>query len=169
MLLIVSCSSGLYCKLLHRISDYFTFQILISSFIPRLLSYNHLIPVNLSWIGLKDLISVVLLRGKYKKQRILELLSALTSIMTCWVSLHTINVSLWFFCCLFRVLVLLLLGPWHVLFIIFAVAGTTVETGSVIEAVVLDVSKTDHLVDLSLKADFIDKFKESSRNQNKKV
>ncbi|XP_024021580.1 rRNA biogenesis protein RRP5 isoform X2 [Morus notabilis] len=47
-------------------------------------------------------------------------------------------------------------------------AGTTVETGSVIQAVVLDVSITEHLVDLSLKTELIGKFKESSRSQNDK-
>jgi rRNA biogenesis protein RRP5 len=41
----------------------------------------------------------------------------------------------------------------------FAVAGNTLERGSVIRASVLDVSKIERLVDLSLKLEFVDKSK----------
>lgn len=44
----------------------------------------------------------------------------------------------------------------------FAVAGTNVETGSIIRAVVLDVAKSEHLVDLSLKPEFVYKHKKES-------
>ncbi|PON46626.1 Polyribonucleotide nucleotidyltransferase [Parasponia andersonii] len=51
----------------------------------------------------------------------------------------------------------------------YQLAGTIVETGSSIRATVLDVSKTEHLVDLSLKTMFIDKCRaESSRSQSHK-
>lgn len=54
---------------------------------------------------------------------------------------------------------------------LFAVAGTIVEAGSIVRAVVLDVAKSEHLVDLSLKPEFIGKLKEESfRSQaHKKV
>lgn len=46
-----------------------------------------------------------------------------------------------------------------------------VERGSTIQAAVLDVSKTERLVDLSLKAELVDKWKgeNSSRQTNRKV
>ena len=48
-------------------------------------------------------------------------------------------------------------------------AGNNVQTGSTIEAVVLDVSKTERLVDLSLKTEIIEKIKEeSSRSKSHK-
>lgn len=52
-----------------------------------------------------------------------------------------------------------------------AVGGSTVEIGSVIRAVVLDVAKAERLVDLSLRPELIDKSKEqsSSKNSQKKV
>ena len=45
------------------------------------------------------------------------------------------------------------------------------ETGSTIQAAVLDVSKTERLVDLSLKPELVDKWKggSSSRQTNRKV
>lgn len=52
--------------------------------------------------------------------------------------------------------------------LIFAVAGTIVETGSIIQAVVLDVAKAEHLVDLSLKPEFVNNLKqESSKSQTR--
>lgn len=55
--------------------------------------------------------------------------------------------------------------------ICLAVAGATVETGSVIQAAILDVAKAECLVDLSLKMVFIDRFREanSNRQAQKKV
>lgn len=52
-----------------------------------------------------------------------------------------------------------------------AASGSTVETGSTIQAAVLDVSKTERLVDLSLKPELVDKRKgqNSSRKTSKKV
>ncbi|XP_040372263.1 rRNA biogenesis protein RRP5 isoform X1 [Rosa chinensis] len=48
----------------------------------------------------------------------------------------------------------------------YQLAGTTVETGSIVRAVVLDVAKAEHLVDLSLKPEFITNLKqESSKSQ----
>lgn len=48
----------------------------------------------------------------------------------------------------------------------FPVAGTIVESNSVIQAAVLDVSKIERLVDLSLKPEFINRAKkESSRSK----
>lgn len=54
---------------------------------------------------------------------------------------------------------------------VFAVGGATVETGSVIQAAILDVAKAERLVDLSLKTVFIDRFSEesSSRQAQKQV
>ena len=53
----------------------------------------------------------------------------------------------------------------------FAVGGITVETGSIVRAVVLDVAKIEHLVDLSLRAAFVDILREetSKVDINKKV
>ncbi|KAH9674101.1 rRNA biogenesis protein RRP5 [Citrus sinensis] len=50
-------------------------------------------------------------------------------------------------------------------------AGATVESGSVIQAAILDVAKAERLVDLSLKTVFIDRFREanSNRQAQKKV
>lgn len=42
--------------------------------------------------------------------------------------------------------------------------GTTAERGSTVQAVVLDVAKTERLVDLSLKPEFLDRHKEDSSN-----
>ena len=42
--------------------------------------------------------------------------------------------------------------------------GTTAERGSPVQAVVLDVAKTEHLVDLSLKPEFLDRHREDSSN-----
>ncbi|XP_004303371.1 PREDICTED: protein RRP5 homolog [Fragaria vesca subsp. vesca] len=51
----------------------------------------------------------------------------------------------------------------------YQLAGTTVETGSIVRAVVLDVAKAEHLVDLSLKPEFITNLKqESSKSQTHK-
>ncbi|KAL2326887.1 hypothetical protein Fmac_020314 [Flemingia macrophylla] len=44
----------------------------------------------------------------------------------------------------------------------YQLAGASLEAGSVVEALVLDVAKTERLVDLSLKPEFINKSKESS-------
>lgn len=50
------------------------------------------------------------------------------------------------------------------------VAGTILESGSVVEALVLDVAKADKLVELTLKPEFINRSKESSTSHtNKKV
>ncbi|KAK1575786.1 hypothetical protein Q3G72_008289 [Acer saccharum] len=53
----------------------------------------------------------------------------------------------------------------------FQLGGTTIETGSVIHTVVLDVAKTERLVDLSLRPEFIDRSREknsSSQTHKKK-
>ena len=52
-----------------------------------------------------------------------------------------------------------------------SVAGTVVERGSVVEAVVLDVAKAERLVDLSLRPEIINRVKEGSAisHTNKKV
>ncbi|XP_050380953.1 rRNA biogenesis protein RRP5 [Argentina anserina] len=48
----------------------------------------------------------------------------------------------------------------------YQLAGTTIETGSIVRTVVLDVAKAEHLVDLSLKPEFSTKLKqESSKSQ----
>lgn len=44
-------------------------------------------------------------------------------------------------------------------------AGATVESGSVIQAAILDVAKAERLVDLSLKTVFIDRFREANSNR----
>lgn len=50
----------------------------------------------------------------------------------------------------------------------YQLAGTIVETGSIIQAVVLDVAKAEHLVDLSLKPEFVNNLKqESSKSQTR--
>ncbi|EEF30787.1 programmed cell death protein, putative [Ricinus communis] len=46
----------------------------------------------------------------------------------------------------------------------YQLGGTTVETGSTIRAAVLDVAKTEHLVDLSLKPEFLDKCTDEKSN-----
>ena len=49
-------------------------------------------------------------------------------------------------------------------------AGTILESGSIVEALVLDVGKADKLVELTLKPEFINRSKESSISRtNKKV
>ncbi|KAK9266592.1 hypothetical protein L1049_021657 [Liquidambar formosana] len=51
----------------------------------------------------------------------------------------------------------------------YQLGGTTVKTGSIVQAVVLDVAKAERLVDLSLKREFFERFKEQSSNsQNHK-
>ncbi|KAE9590105.1 putative ribosomal protein S1 [Lupinus albus] len=51
----------------------------------------------------------------------------------------------------------------------YQLAGTTVEKGSVVEALVLDIVKAEPLVDLTLKPDFLNRCKErSSKSQSKK-
>lgn len=48
----------------------------------------------------------------------------------------------------------------------FSVGGTNVESGSTIQATVLDVSRLDRLVELSLKLEFVNRPKhEGSDNQ----
>lgn len=48
--------------------------------------------------------------------------------------------------------------------------GATLEHGSVVHAVVLDISRTERLVDLSLRPDLINNStKEVSNSQSKKV
>jgi len=50
------------------------------------------------------------------------------------------------------------------------VAGTVLEGGSVVEALVLDVAKAERLVDLTLKPEFFNRSQESSISRiNKKV
>ncbi|KAL5545605.1 hypothetical protein UlMin_005292 [Ulmus minor] len=49
----------------------------------------------------------------------------------------------------------------------YQLADTSVEKGSIIQAAVLDVAKTEPLVDLSLKTEFVDKFKEESSQTQK--
>ncbi|KAJ8754493.1 hypothetical protein K2173_005654 [Erythroxylum novogranatense] len=46
----------------------------------------------------------------------------------------------------------------------YQLGGTKVETGSHVQAVVLDIAKTEHLVDLSLKPEFLNKALEKSSN-----
>lgn len=46
--------------------------------------------------------------------------------------------------------------------LLFAVAETTMEKHSVVRAAVLDVSRTERLVDLSLKPEFVNKTKEEN-------
>lgn len=54
--------------------------------------------------------------------------------------------------------------------IFFAVGGISVETGSSIRTTVLDVSKIERLVDLSLKPAFVNKSKkQTTNNQAQKV
>lgn len=54
--------------------------------------------------------------------------------------------------------------------IFFAVSGIPVETGSSIRTAVLDVSKIERLVDLSLKPAFVNKSKkETTNSQAQKV
>lgn len=43
--------------------------------------------------------------------------------------------------------------------------GTTVKTGSIVQAVVLDVAKAERLVDLTLKPEFVNRSKEESSNR----
>ncbi|KAF5193438.1 rRNA biogenesis protein RRP5, partial [Thalictrum thalictroides] len=53
----------------------------------------------------------------------------------------------------------------------YQLGGTNVETGSVVQAMVLDIAKTEHLVDLSLKPDLVSRVKEhqpSFQNGKKK-
>lgn len=51
----------------------------------------------------------------------------------------------------------------------FAVGGAIVEIGSCVRAIVLDVAKAEHLVDLSLKPEFFDDHRgESSKSQSHK-
>ncbi|CAB4317299.1 unnamed protein product [Prunus armeniaca] len=50
----------------------------------------------------------------------------------------------------------------------YQLGGTNVETGSIIQAVVLDIANAEHLVDLSLKQEFNNKLKESSNSQSHK-
>ena len=53
--------------------------------------------------------------------------------------------------------------------VIFSVGGLTLETGSIVQAAVLDVAKAERLVDLSLKPEFIEKSREeSSKGQTHK-
>lgn len=44
------------------------------------------------------------------------------------------------------------------------VGGTTLETGCTVRAAVLDVAKTERLVDLSLKPEFLDKSRDENSN-----
>ena len=97
-------------------------------------------------------------------QKILELSSALRSIMMFLVLSHTINV-----CSLIQNHLCSLINYYISannlqcnLFI--TVNGTTAERGSTVQAVVLDVAKTERLVDLSLKPEFLDRHKEDSSN-----
>lgn len=46
--------------------------------------------------------------------------------------------------------------------VMFSVGGLTLETGSIVQAAVLDVAKAERLVDLSLKPEFVDKSQEES-------
>jgi len=48
------------------------------------------------------------------------------------------------------------------------VAGTVLESGSEVEALVLDVAKAERLVDLTLKPEFFNSSKESSRSRTDK-
>ncbi|CAN6577203.1 unnamed protein product [Malus baccata var. baccata] len=50
----------------------------------------------------------------------------------------------------------------------YQLGGTVVEKGSSVHAVVLDVAKAEHLVDLSMKQEFTNKFKESSDKKSHK-
>lgn len=98
-------------------------------------------------------------------QRILELQLAFKSIMTSMVLSHNISVSL-----SFEYSTTLLLVYINIYFSVsniwcnkfLAVGGVNVETGSIVQAVVLDVSKMERLVDLSLKPEFVDRSKQGS-------
>nr|XP_017192432.1 rRNA biogenesis protein RRP5-like [Malus domestica]XP_028949064.1 rRNA biogenesis protein RRP5-like [Malus domestica] len=50
----------------------------------------------------------------------------------------------------------------------YQLGGTVVETGSGIHAVVLDVAKAEHLLDLSMKEEFTNKLKENSNKKSHK-
>ncbi|XWS56135.1 hypothetical protein CRYUN_Cryun09bG0060500 [Craigia yunnanensis] len=51
----------------------------------------------------------------------------------------------------------------------YQLGGRTLETGSIVQAAVLDVAKAERLVDLSLKPEFVEKFREeSSKGQTQK-
>lgn len=50
----------------------------------------------------------------------------------------------------------------------YQLAGTSLESGSVVEALVLDVAKAERLVDLTLKPEFINRSKESSISHSNK-
>ena len=53
---------------------------------------------------------------------------------------------------------------------LFVVGGTSLENGSVVQAVVLDISRAERLVDLSLRPELINSSaKEVSNSQSKKV
>lgn len=56
------------------------------------------------------------------------------------------------------------------MFFYFVVGGATLVPGSVVNAVVLDLSRAERLVDLSLKPELINNLnKEVSNSQSKKV
>lgn len=55
------------------------------------------------------------------------------------------------------------------MFFYFVVGGATLVPGSVVNAVVLDLSRAERLVDLSLKPELINLNKEVSNSQSKKV
>lgn len=155
----------LYFYHIYQLIWLYFWMLWIDMVLYRLQSSNH-------WMnrtGQKNLQLVVWLKEKFKRLRILELLSALRSTMMFLDLLHSMDVSS---------IILFLLSDWfwwktacNYCYIICAVSGSMVERGSTIQAAVLDVSKTERLVDLSLKAELVDKWKgeNSSRQTNRKV
>lgn len=58
----------------------------------------------------------------------------------------------------------------YTLCFLFVVGGTSLENGSVVQALVLDISRAERLVDLSLRPELINSSaKEVSNSQSKKV
>lgn len=92
------------------------------------------------------------------KKRIMELLSPFQSTQMFLASFHTINVSLPLL--ILQAVTIYLYKLFHD--IIFSVGGITVESGTTIRAAVLDVSKLDRLVDLSLRIEFVNRTKQDS-------
>ncbi|KAF9598486.1 hypothetical protein IFM89_027920, partial [Coptis chinensis] len=50
----------------------------------------------------------------------------------------------------------------------YQLGGTTLETGSIVQAVVLDIAKGERLVDLSLKPDLVSRFKDQLKYPTQK-
>lgn len=50
----------------------------------------------------------------------------------------------------------------------FSVGGINVESGTTVQATVLDVSRLDHLVELSLKSEFVNRPKDEGSDKSPK-